>query len=201
MLENTDDPQKLKEKFLKQELQTRKLLDEQGVLDQKIQKDLKHGEKLEKSLFLEIPRILILWDLLRYYLTTSYDRRSKHSGPFPYLRPGLDSNQIKAFQDFKPGVVRIMQDYLPEKIENLSGMGGLLSRKFAVEKQMKGLHLQMTPVLGAAILATSGSLSPEKTAELFSVSLQEVRKGMETLETFQKPSTTRAQRFMDMVRG
>ena len=38
-----------------------------------------------------------LWDVARYYLGTSYDRRSKYSGPFPTsdraltgTRPGLN---------------------------------------------------------------------------------------------------------------
>jgi len=195
-----DDPDSLKKFFLKKELQERGLLDEGENLNKTIQEDLKNKELFEKSLFQEIPRIYILWDLLRYYLTTSYDRRNKHSGPFPYLRPGLDSNQIKAFHDFKPDVVEIMQDHLSEKVEYIPSLGKILSSKFSVEKKMKGLHLQMGPALGAAIVSIEGNLSIDKTAKLFSITPKEVQKEKETLETLQKPATSKAKQFMAMMK-
>ncbi|EKF84929.1 DUF530 domain-containing protein [Methanobacterium formicicum] len=197
--ENGDEPESLKKFFLKKELEERGLLDD-GVLPETIQEDLKKKESIEKSLFLEIPRIYILWDLLHYYLTTSYDRRNKYSGPFPYLRPSLDSNQIKAFKDFKQDVVQIMQDHLPLKIEYVHNMGKVLSSKFAVEKKMKGLHLQMGPALGAAILSIEGDIPTKKTSELFSISLKDVQKEKETLETLQKPATSKAKQFMAMMK-
>jgi hypothetical protein len=195
-----DDLDGLKKFFLKKELMERGLLDEEENLNKTIQHDLKNKESLEKSLFQEIPRIYILWDLLRYYLTTSYDRRNKHSGPFPYLRPGLDSNQIKAFHDFKPDVVKIMQDHLSERVEYIPGLGKVLSSKFSVEKKMKGLHLQMGPALGAAIVSLEGNLNTDKTAELFFITPEEVQKEKETLETLQKPATSKAKQFMAMMK-
>lgn len=197
--ENGDEPETLKKFFLERELEEKGLLND-GILDETIKQDLEEKRLIEKSLFLEIPRIYILWDLLRYYLTTSYDRRNKYSGPFPYLRPSLDTNQIKSFQDFKQDVVQIMQDHLPLKIEYIPRMGKVLSGKFAVEKKMKGLHLQMGPALGAAILSIEGKLSPEKTSELFSIPLKEVKKEKETLETLQKPATSKAKQFMAMMK-
>lgn len=198
--EDGDDQGSLKKFFLKQELKEKGFLDEKERLNEDIQQDLNNKELIEKNLFQEIPRIYILWDLFRYYLTTSYDRRNKHSGPFPYLRPGLDSNQIKAFKDFKPEVVEIIQDYLSEGIEYIPGMGKVLSSKFSVEKKMKGLHLQMGPALGAAIVSIEGNLAVEKTAELFSITPQEVQKEKETLETLQKPATSKAKQFMAMMK-
>ena len=52
-----------------------------------------------------IPITLISWDIIKYYLLTSYDRRTTYSGPFPYLRYNLDRNQIKVFQDFDLDVI------------------------------------------------------------------------------------------------
>ena len=170
------------------------------MIDQTILNDLKEKEKIEKTLFQEIPRIYILWDLLHYYLTTSYDRRNKHSGPFPYLRPGLDSNQIKALQDFEVTVVKFIQKYLEEKIESISNIRKVLSVKFSVEKKMKGLHLQMGPALGAAILSIEGDLPVEKTAELFSIHPNDVLKEKENIETFQKPVSSKAKKFMEMMK-
>ncbi|EKQ52891.1 MAG: hypothetical protein B655_1562 [Methanobacterium sp. Maddingley MBC34] len=198
--EDGDDPETLKKFFLKRELEERGLLDDDEILDETIKNDLNKKDLLEKSLFLEIPRIYILWDLLHYYLTTSYDRRNKHSGPFPYLRPGLDSNQIKSFQDFKQEVVQIMKDHLADKIEYVPQMGKVLSSKFSVEKKMKGLHLQMGPALGAAILSIEGKIPTEKTSELFSIPFKDVQKEKETLETLQKPATSKAKQFMAMMK-
>jgi uncharacterized protein len=200
MFDYVNDAEKLKKKFLEEELQSREFLDGNGVLDKSILQDMVHREEVEKSLFMEVPRILILWDLLQYYLSTSYDRRTKHSGPFPHLRPSLDSNQIKAFQDFKPDIVQILQEYLQEKIEYVSGMGNVLALKFLVEKKMKGLHLQIGPALGAAILSSEVGLSLEKVSELFSVSEENVRRERANLETLQKPSTSKAQRFLKIVK-
>lgn len=195
-----DDQDDLKKFFLKKELKEKDIVDEEGNLNETIQQDLKNKELIEKNLFQEIPRIYILWDLLRYYLTTSYDRRNKHSGPFPYLRPGLDSNQIKAFQDFKKDVLEIIQEHLCEKIGFIPGMGKVLFSKFSVEKKMKGLHLQMGSALGAAIVAIEGNLTVEETAELFSITPKAVQKEKETLETLQKPASSKARQFMAMMK-
>ena len=200
MFNDVNNTENLKKKFLQEELQSKEFLDANDVLNRDIQQDLMKREELEKSLFLEMPRTLILWDLLRYYLSTSYDRRSKHSGPFPHLRPSLDSNQIKAFQDFKPDIVQILQEYLQEKIEYVPWMGNVLSLKFAVEKKMKGLHLQIGPALGAAILSREAGLSLEKVSELFSVSEENVRIQKANLETLQKPATSKAQKFLEIVK-
>jgi hypothetical protein len=200
MFDDLEDSRNLRKKILQKELKSRNLLNTNGDLYNDIQQDLMQKEELEKSLFLEVPRILILWDLLHYYLSTSYDRRSKHSGPFPNLRPTLDSNQIKAFQDFKADVVQILQKYLQEKIEYVPGMANILFLKFAIEKKMKGLHLQFGPALGAAILSKEADLSIEKVSELFSVNIENIKSEMYNLETLQRPSTTKAQRFLKIVK-
>ena len=198
--DEVDDAKNVKKKFLKEELKSRDLLDANGDLDSYIQQDMMQREELQKSLFREVPRILILWDLFHYYLSTSYDRRTKHSGPFPYLRPSLDSNQIKAFQDFKPDVVQILQEYLQEKIEYVPGMGNVLSLKFALEKKIEGLHLQIGPALGAVILSNEAGLSLKKVSELFSVSEKNVQREKANLKTLQKPTTSKAQRFLEIVK-
>ncbi|BDZ68531.1 DUF530 domain-containing protein [Methanobacterium ferruginis] len=197
-LDTGEDPEILKKIFLNQELEEKGLLDNTGALPESLKNDLDLKEKTEKCLFQEIPRIYILWDLIHYYLTTSYDRRNKYSGPFPYLRPGLDSNQIKAFQDFQVEAVKIIQEYLKEKIEYIPHMARVLSSKFAIEKKMKGLHMPMGPALGAAILVAKGGLSVENAALMFSVDPEDVKK--ENLSTLQKPVSTKAKRFMEMMK-
>jgi Zn-finger domain-containing protein len=82
----------------------------------------------------EIPRIYILWDLLHYYLTTSYDRRNKYSGPFPYLRPELDSNQIKDSRTSRWKQLISFMNILG-KLEYIPHMANVLSSKFSVERR------------------------------------------------------------------
>lgn len=200
MIAESEDLETLKEMFLKEELSKKGLLEEDGSLDKQLKKDLKEKDKIEKKLFLEFPRIFILWDLLQYYLTTSYDRRNKYSGPFPYLRPGLDTNQIKSFQDFDEKVVEIMKNYLNENVEFIPDMGKVLSGKFSVEKKMKGLHLQMGAALGAAFISLKTEIPVQETAKLFSVNIDDVLKEKESLETFQKPVSNKAKRFMEMMK-
>ena len=197
---NGDEPENLMNFFLKKELHERGLSDDEGTLEEPIQKDLIEKEKMEKNLFQEIPRIYILWDLLHYYLTTSYDRRSKYSGPFPYLRPGLDSNQLKAFKDFNSDIVELIKVYLGEKVEYIPNMRKVVFSKFSVEKKMKGLHLQMGAALGAAILSMEGNLPVEITAELFSIDLNDAERERKNLETLQKPVSTKAKKFMELVK-
>ncbi|NYB52567.1 MAG: DUF530 domain-containing protein [Methanobacteriaceae archaeon] len=200
LYQDLDEAENVRELLLTRQLDESGLLDDKGDLDWQLKEDLEEKEKIEKSLFQEFPRIYLLWDLFHYYLTTSYDRRNKYSGPFPYLRPSLDSNQIKAFQDFNIEVIQIMKDYLTEKIEYVPNMGKVLSGKFAVEKKMKGLHLPMGAALGAAFLSKETKIPVEKTAELFSVDVKDVLKEKDNLETLQKPVSTRAQRFMEMMK-
>ena len=69
-----------------------------------------------------------------------------------------------------------MDVYLGEKIEYISNMGQVLLNKFSVEKRMNGLHMQLGVALGAAILSIEGNLPVERTAELFSIELNEVEK-------------------------
>ena len=47
---------------------------------------------------------LMMWDIFRYYLTTSHNNRKISNGPFPYIRAELDRQQRKVFQTtFKKG--------------------------------------------------------------------------------------------------
>ena len=113
---------------------------------------------------------MILWDILKCYLSTSYDRRSKYSGPFPNLRPNLDINQIKAFEDFDEGVVRILKNFMHENIEYMKDIKNLLSKKFEMENKMKGLHVKTNSnAAGAALLNTAGNLPIDVAARVFSV--------------------------------
>ncbi len=200
MYRNLDESENLTKDFLKKELKKQGLINDDGIPDEILLQDLKDKEKIEKKLFQEIPQIYMLWDILHYYLTTSYDRRSKYSGPFPYLRPSLDSNQVKAFKDFEPDTIDIMKFYSEKKVEFIPNMGRVLLKKFIMEKKMKGLHMQMGAAMGAAILSIEGDLPVERTAELYSIDIAQVKSEIKNLKTLQKPVSTKAKRFMELVK-
>jgi hypothetical protein len=196
-----DEEGNLQEDLLREILQEEGLADSKGQMNSDLREDLQLRDKLQKDIIQETPRALILWDLLRYYLSTSYDRRSKHSGPFPYLRPSLDINQLKAFQDFPSRMAKILKDLLDEDIENIMDMEKIISFKLSMEKKTQGLHIKMDPAMGAAILHIKGQVSIPRAAQIFKVSPQEVKKQKSNLVTLQKPTSPKAQKFLELVQG
>jgi hypothetical protein len=196
-----DDKKDFEEEFLYQKLRKEKLIDKNGKKDEELEKDIGTRKKLEKSLFVDMPQVVILWDIIRYYLLTSYDRRSKYSGPFPNLRPSLDTNQMKAFEDFDEFVVEILRDYFHENIMYIPNIKSVVSRKFEIENKVKGLHVLVnTSASGAAIVHTAGKLSIEDSASLFSVTSREVREEVERFKTLGKPQTKKAKKFLEMIK-
>ena len=202
MVEDISDLEHIKDELVHDMLLKEGLLDGKSRLDNQLKLDLESREKLERDLFVEVPRIMILWDILKCYLSTSYDRRSKYSGPFPNLRPNLDTNQIKAFEDFDEGVVNILKDFMHENIEYVQDIKSLLSKKFEMENKMKGLHVKTNSnAAGAVLLNTTGNLTIEVAAHVFSVDPEDVKFERNKFETFGKPQTKKAKKFLEMIKG
>ncbi len=202
MVEDVVDLEHIQDELVHDILIKEKLSDSSGNLDNELIIDLKSRENLERELYVEMPRIMILWDILKCYLSTSYDRRSKYSGPFPNLRPNLDTNQIKAFEDFNADVVRILKKFMHENIEYVSDIKNLLSKKFEIENKMKGLHVKTNSnAAGAALLNLTGHIPLEVAAHVFNVDPDEVRIEKNKFETFGKPQTKKAKKFLEMIKG
>ena len=202
MVEDLSDFEHIKEELVHDMLLKEGLLNGKNSLDKELKHDIETRKKLERDLFVEIPRIMILWDILKCYLSTSYDRRSKYSGPFPNLRPNLDTNQIKAFEDFDHGVVNIFKDFMHENIEFVYGIKNLLIKKFEMENKMKGLHVKTNSnAAGAVLLNTTGNLSIKAAANVFSVDPEDVKIERNKFETFGKPQTKKAKKFLEMIKG
>jgi uncharacterized protein len=199
--EDPEQRKNLREELLNQKLIEKGLMDEKGSPDKELQHDLQVRSKLEKDLLVDLPRTLILWDIIKYYLSTSHDRRSKSSGPFPNLRPHLDKIQINAFGDFQEEVVNILKEYSGEKIEYIPHIKKVLSKKFEMENRIRGLHVKINPpASGAAILKMVGNLSLEESARIFCVSPAEVQAEENKFGTFQRPTTRKAQRFLELIK-
>lgn len=199
--EDAEDKEEIKDEKLNELLRDNDLVEANGNMDKELEEDIRIRKKIQKKLFIEMPRILILWDIAKYYLTTSYDRRNKYSGPFPNLRPNLDSNQLKAFEDFDEQTTLILKEYSNEKIEYIKNIKEVVAKKFEIENKIKGLHVKLNPpAVGAVILHDTGNLSVEAAANLFSVKPDVVKKENEKIETFGKPSSVKARKFLEMIK-
>ncbi len=202
MVEDIGDLEHIKNELVQENLTKEGLVNKRGTYDKELEHDLKSRKNLEKNLFVEVPRVMILWDILKCYLSTSYDRRSKYSGPFPNLRPNLDSNQIRAFEDFDQDVVNILKKFMQENIEYMPNIKNLLSKKFEMENKMKGLHVKTNSnAAGAVLLNTTGKLPIEVAAHVFCVDPEVVRVERNKFETFGKPQTKKAKQFLEMIKG
>ncbi len=196
-----EDQKVLQKELMDKELFQKNLMDDNGKIDEGVVQDLKLKDKIDRCLLINVPRTLITWDIIKYYLTTSYDHRNKYSGSFPNLRPYLDTNQTKTFENFQKQVVQIIKDYLNENIPHISNISNLLTGKFEVEKKIKGLHVKTNPpAVGAATLNSVGNISLAESARIFALTPQEVQIEKDKIETFQKPSTRKAQRFLEIIK-
>lgn len=197
---DSHDQKVLQNELMDEELFKQGLADENGKLDSGVELDLALKEKIDRCLLLNIPRILITWDMIKYYLTTSYDHRTKYSGSFPNIRPYLDSNQISSFENFDKGAVNIMKNYSNENIPYISDINSLLTEKFEIEKKIKGLHVKTNPLaVGAATLISVADVSLEEAAKIFDLSMEEVEAERDKIEKFQKPSI-RSREFLEMIK-
>lgn len=197
-----EDQRVLQRELMDRELLQKGLIDEKGLMDKEVEIDLKLNDKIERCLLITIPRTLITWDIIKYYLITSYDHRTKYSGSFPNLGPYLDTNQIKTFENFPKQAIHILKNFLGENIPYISDISKLLTGKFEVEKKIKGLHVKTNPsAVGAAILNSIGNISLEESAQIFALNPKEVETERDKIETFQKPSTRKAQQFLEMIKG
>lgn len=196
-----EDEKVFQKELMEKELTDNGLMDNEGKLDQEVAQDLKRNEKIDRCLLISLPRTLITWDIIKYYLTTSFDHRSKYSGAFPNLRPSLDTNQTKSFEKFEPSMLMIVKKYLDEEIPHITDINHLLSGKFELEKKIKGLHVKTNPsAMGAAILNSIGNISLEESARIFDLNHEEVKIERDKIETFQKPSSSKAQKFLEMIK-
>lgn len=191
----------VRKKEFKRLLMTNDLMDDDETLDPNLNKDIQLRMDIERNIFTQIPITLISWDIIKYYLLTSYDRRTNYSGPFPNLRNNLDRNQIKVFSDFDCDVVEILKKYLKEKIEYIPFIQKVLLKKFEIEQKMKGLHMKTNPVaFGAAIINLESELSMKACSEIFSVNIEDIELEKENIKTMGKPKTKKAQKFMEMIK-
>jgi len=192
--------EEIREKRLEELLIQEGLADKNGKLKSELRADLKSRDSIIKDIFSKIPATLILWDIICYYLTTSYDRRSKYAGPFPGLGPVLDRRQAETFNRMDKEAIRLLREY-GEKIFYIENPQRLLLKKFEIEERIKGLHMKIDPkAFGAALVSLESDVDEETCASVFSVTLDQLKREKENIKTLGRPSTDKARLFMEMIK-
>ncbi|RBQ24333.1 hypothetical protein ALNOE001_02550 [Candidatus Methanobinarius endosymbioticus] len=182
-------------------LKTVGLMSKRENLDPQLLQDMKKRKTVEKNLFSEVGPTLIIWDIFKYYLTTSYDRRKRYGGPFPYLRSDIDRKQRKIFENMNKEVVKILKINESEKIIELQNMDLLLNKKFNLERKIKGSHIQIDYVaMGAAIISSNCNISVSLSSKAFNVTEKSVEKEIKNINTFKNPKTNKSKKFLEMIK-
>ena len=183
-------------------LKTVGLMSKRENLDPQLLQDMKKREIIEKNIFSRVASTLILWDIFKYYLTTSYDRRKRYGGPYPYLRSDIDRQQRKIFENMNKEVVKILKNSADKKIIELQNMDLLLNKKFNLERKIKGSHIQIDYVaLGAAIISSNCNVPVSTSARTFNVSEKNVKNEIKNIETFKKPKSDKSKKFLEMIKN
>jgi uncharacterized protein len=183
-------------------LKTVGLMSKRENLDPQLLQDIEKRNIVEKTIFSEVASTLILWDIFKYYLTTSYDRRKRYGGPFPYLRIDIDRQQRKIFENMNKNVVRILKTSENEKIIELNNMDLLLNKKFNLENKVKGSNIQIDYVaMGAAIISLNCNISISTCAKTFDIAENDIEKELNNIETFKKPKSNKSKKFLEMIKN
>ena len=181
-------------------LKQAKLIDNSHELDNELKEDLERENEIRRHYYMDTAKTIILWDIFKYYLTTSENRRNNYSGPFPNLRPSLDSNQIKVFEtEFPKDIVNLLQDN-GENIDCIDNMKETVQYKLELENKRKKLHLKSKhAACGAVALNNKSSLSLKRSAELLYVKQEEATKTKADLERIEKPTSKKAKKFLELL--
>lgn len=185
-------------KYLK--LKKENLINSNHELDRGLKEDLAREVKIRKHYYIDTTKTIILWDLFKYYMTTSENRRNNYSGPFPNLRPTLDSNQIKVFDRvFSKDIIQLLHDN-DENIAIIENMKECIQYKQDLENKRKNLHLKSNPAAcGAVVLNKKSNISLNKAADLLYVDYEEASKEKVELNRIEKPSTKKAKKFLELI--
>ena len=187
---------------INQTLEELGLIDKYGHLDRQLKKDLKEREKIKTRLFADIAPTLILWDISKYYLCTSQDRRKRYGSPFPYIRGDIDRQQRKVFQNPHSQVVDLLREKENEPILAVNEMDLLLHKKFKFESRIKSLKFKLNyAAVGPAIVFTNSNYNIKEVSNAFKVSEKAIIREINNMKSIRKPSTKRSRDFIDLVKN
>ena len=172
-----------------------------GNLNRSLTRDLKIRDSIYKNTFVNIASTLIMWDIFRYYLTSSNNSRKITSGPFPYIRVELDREQRKVFQTTYVKVIETINNFTDIKIIAVPEMDLLLYEKFKFEKQSRNSNIKFNHVaLGAALISENSDIEIEEISNAFNVNESRVRKEIKHIDQIRNPKSDKSKKFLDLIK-
>ncbi len=186
-----------------EKLKENELMDKYGNLNRILERDIQRRKTIKDTIFTMIAPTLITWDIFKYYLTTSSDKRKRYTGPFPYLRNDIDRQQRQIFQ-ISTKVVKILSEYENEKIINIPEMDLLLYEKFKFERKNSHRHINHNIFSAALIKQKNENISTKKLSQIFKVKESEIEKELKQINEVDKPRTNRSkklsQNFLELAK-
>ena len=200
-IENENDLRDWREFKFVETLKSKGYMDKHNNLNRGLNRDLKIKENIEKNIFTNIPQTLILWDIFKYYLTSSYNQRKKLSSPFPYVRVEIDRKQRSVFTENHNKVIEILQEELQEKILDIDNMDLILYEKFALEKLVKNSNIKIYyPGIGAGLISLNSDLTIDDISKIFNINSSKIKKEINSIESIKKPKTEKSKKFLEMIK-
>ena len=172
-----------------------------GNLKRSLNRDIKIRDSIYKNTFKNIATTLIMWDIFRYYMTTSNNARKITSGPFPYIRVELDREQRKVFQTTYTKVIETLNNFTDIKIIPIPEMDLLLYEKFKFEKQSRSSNIKFNYVaLGAALICQNSDISIEEICNAFNINASRVKKEIKHIDQIRNPKSDKSKKFLDLIK-
>lgn len=201
-LDETDSIEAWREEKIDEDLKNLNLKYDNGNLDRTLEIDLKNRKLIEKSVFVNIAPSLILWDIFKYYLTSSSDKRKRQSGPFPYIRSEIDRQQRKIFQITFKKSIKMLNEREHENILPVKNMDLILHNKFKLEEELKNSNLKVNyQALGAAMIYNEGDIPIERCANSFYLTEKDVEKESKNIKNIAEPKNNKSKKFLELIKN
>lgn len=175
--------------------------DKFGNMTRSLRRDLKVRDNIYNNTLKNIASTLILWDMFKYYLTTSNNSRKINNGPFPYIRVEIDREQRKVFQTTYDNVIETLNDYTDIKIIPVPEMDLLLYEKFKFEKQIKSSNIKFNHVaLGAALIHLNSNIELSDISNAFNINESRVKKEIKNIDQIKNPKSDKSKKFLELIK-
>ncbi len=186
---------------IQKEFQKLNYVDRFGNIKRSLSRDLKIRESIYKNAFKNIASAIIMWDIFRYYMTTSNNSRKIVLGPFPYIRVELDREQRKVFQTTYTKVIETLNNFTDIKIIPVHEMDLLLYEKFKFEKQSRNSNIKFNQVaLGAALVHQNSDIELEEISNAFNVNESKIKKEIKHIDQIRNPKSDKSKKFLDLIK-
>lgn len=198
---DTDTLEAWRQSEIENEFKKLGYMDKFGNINRSLKRDLKVRDNIEKTIFTNIASSLITWDIFKYFITTSHNRRKTTTGPFPYIRVELDRQQRKIFNNIYTKVIDALNEYTDLKIIPIPEMDLILYEKFKLEGLIKKTNMKLNyPALGAGLIHQVSDLEIEKIGNAFNINESKIKKELKNIEKIKKPKSDKSKKFLEMIK-